>query len=214
MKKVILVSGKMRSGKNQFSEYLEQHFILNKKTVVQDCFAKALKDNGKSDFKLLTDYLNNLYNRITYCIPDDDQDQELMYHLSKLKTVPENFYEDKTDITRILLQLYGTEIFRQRVDKDYWVKLMINKIKESDKEVFIITDVRFPNEIYMVQDEKDFDVTTIRIERDMKTDDIKHEHESETALDDFDNFQYVVDNNDSLEQLWNSMITIYKEIKE
>ena len=136
-----------------------------------------------------------------------------MYYLSKLKTVPENFYEDKTDITRILLQLYGTDIFRRRVDKDYWVKLMINKIKETNADVFIITDVRFPNEIYMVQDEKDFDVTTIRIERDMKTDDIKHEHESETALDGIDKFQYVVDNNDSLEQLWNSMITIYEDIK-
>jgi hypothetical protein len=212
MKKVILVSGKMRSGKNQFSKYLEQMFMLDNKTVVQDCFANTLKDNSKSDFKPLIDYLNNLYNKITNCIPDDDQDTEIMYHLSKLKTLPENFYEDKTDITRILLQLYGTDIFRKRVDMDYWVKLMINKIKESDIETFIITDVRFPNEIYMLQDEKDFDVTTIRIERVMKIYDIKNYHESEIALDDFDKFQYVVDNNDSLEQLWNATDTIYKDI--
>jgi len=213
MKKVVLVSGKLRSGKNQFAEYLEESYIADNVSVVQDCFAQYLKDECKNDFKPLVKYLNNVADEILSCIPIDDQEPEIMSTLMKLRTQDENFYENKNGITRILLQLYGTDIFRKRVDSDYWVKRMINKIKESENEVFIITDVRFPNEINMLCDESDFDVTSIRVERDIDRSGSENEHTSETALDNFKEFTYIIDNNGTLEDLWNAMDVVYDELK-
>ena len=213
MKKIILVSGKLQSGKNQFAKYLEQSYTLDNVDVIQDCFAQDLKDMCKKDFKPLVTYLNNLSEEIKDCIENYNQDDEFIQTLMKLRTFDENFYENKNDITRILLQLYGTEIFRKRVDTNYWVNRMINKIKRSDKEVFIITDVRFPNEIELLFDENEFDVVVIRIERNIERDGSKHEHESETALDNYDQFTYIVDNNGSLEDLWNANDIIYNELK-
>lgn len=213
MKKVILVSGKLQSGKNQFAEYLEQAYTLDDVDIVQDSFAQYLKDECKEDFKPLVDYLNELADKIKYCIPTHSNENIMNGHLMKLRTHDENFYENKTDITRILLQLYGTNIFRRRVDNDYWVKRMITKIKESDNDITIITDVRFPNEIEMLMNEEDFNVTVIRVERDMNRDGSENEHESETALDDYNFFNYIVDNNGTLEDLWNAMDVIYGELK-
>jgi hypothetical protein len=231
MKKIVLVSGKLQTGKNQFADYLEQAYTLDKVEVVQDCFAQYLKDECKEDFKPLTKFLNRIANQIkSLCDPmliynhktkkydieatkGGPEESDFMYFLQKLRTHDENFYEDKNDITRILLQTYGTEIFRKRVDNDYWVKRMISKIKESDKKVFIITDVRFPNEIDLVMEEDEFDVCTIRVERDMDRSGPEHKHPSETSLDGFNGFNYIVDNNGTLEELWNAMGAVYNELK-
>jgi len=213
MKKVILVSGKLQSGKNQFAEYLEKEYILDNVKVKQDCFAQDLKDACKEDFKPLVTYLNKAIEDIRDCVEPYNQDDEFLSSLMKLRTHDENFYENKNDITRILLQLYGTDIFRKRVDTDYWVKRMISKIKESDKQVFIITDVRFPNEIDLVKAESDFDVVSIRVERDIDRSGSENEHESETALDDYKKFTYTVDNTGTLEDLWKAMDVIHNELK-
>ena len=124
----------------------------------------------------------------------------------------ENFYENKTDLTRILLQLYGTEIFRDRIDPDYWVKQTIERIKKTEESVSIITDVRFPNEIEMLDNDVELNTIVIRVERNIKRDGDKHEHESETALDNYVHYDYIVDNNGSLEDLWNSASTIKDEL--
>jgi len=213
MKRIYLVSGKLRSGKNQFSDYLEEKYTLDKVEVVQDCFAQALKDGCKEDFKPLVDYLNKLQEEIKDTVELYNWDDEFLECVSKMRTKDENFYENKNDITRILLQLYGTEIFRKRVNQDHWVKLMIDKIKKSDKQVFIITDVRFPNEINLVKNESDFDVISIRVERDIDRSGKENEHESETALDTYNDFDHFINNNGTLENLWNNMDSIYNEIK-
>lgn len=230
MKKVFLISGKLRSGKNQFAEYLDQQYQLNEKTVRQDLFAKKLKDWSKSDYKPLVEIINNIADQISNALhkhknylgdrypahgkfvvnPFDD----IQHLVEKLKIKDENFYEDKTEITRVLLQTYGTEIFRQRVDNEFWVKELIKSVKESEEDINIITDVRFPNEIESLMDDPELDVTTIRINRDMDRDSSINEHPSETALDDYTHFDFIVDNNGTLEDLWNAMDTIYNIIQE
>ena len=229
MKKVILVSGKLRSGKNQFATYLDQHYQLHNYTVRQDLFAKTLKDWCKDDLQPVCEHINgeienvmsSLIKHKNYLIdryPSHAKHvgkpfQKILDKLLKLITKPENFYEEKTDISRIMLQRYGTEIFRDKIDNDFWVKKVIEHIKESSEEVTIITDVRFPNEIEMLEDEKEFNVVTIRIERDIERNTEFSEHPSETALDKFDRFHYIVDNNGSLEDLWNSMDVIFEELE-
>ena len=178
---VILVSGKARSGKNQFAEYLKENLEERNLVVATDLFARGVKDGCREDFSELVKYLNEHTN---------------------IKTQDYNWYENKTELTRILLQIYGTNIFRNRVDGDWWVKKQIERILRMDANVCIITDARFPNEIDLVKEKlgKLCTVFSIRINRHYQETGIPN-HASEVALDNYLDFDYIYDNDGSLEQL-------------
>lgn len=93
---------------------------------------------------------------------------------------------------RELLQKFGTAI-REGVDPDFWVKSLFNIYE--DKDFIIIPDVRFPNEAKAIKDRGGI---LIRIERDGAG---AGNHISETALDDYKEWDYVINNNKSLEEL-------------
>ena len=78
---------------------------------------------------------------------------------------------------RRFLQNLGTNGIR-KVDPDFWVNQTIKKIQNSPGHV-VITDVRFPNELEVVQQLNGF---TARITRPGFSD-VPAEHESESALD-------------------------------
>ena len=58
---------------------------------------------------------------------------------------------------RRLLQFVGTELMRNNIDKDIWVKSIILRIKEGltqDPNVlYVVPDIRFPNEMQRLRDE-------------------------------------------------------------
>jgi len=217
MKKVILVSGRMQSGKNAFADIIKEKYKASGKIVLMDLFAKGVKDGCNEDFLKLKGYLNTHVEQSkemldvlqsiskshlsSYGIasnPIKENIYKLGVHLNKLSILDENWYEDKTDLTRTLLQTYGTEIFRHRVHNDYWINQTRDRIIDSDADVIIITDVRFPNEMDSLNLPKDFIVVPVRVERETVFS--KNTHESETALDNYD-FEYVIDNNGSMETL-------------
>ena len=218
-KKVILISGKLQSGKNSSADIIFN--ILNEKNKSNEhlFFAKDLKDACKEDFQLLKNYLNDFIGSIILKYTDD-VNYGVLKELSKLRISDDNFYENKTDMTRLLLQLYGTEIFRNRVGKNYWVDKVVDKIIEAQKEYYILTDVRFPNEINHLENKlngitslRDYDVIKIRINRsDINRKSTIDEHPSETALDEYDGWDYVINTNGDLEELQNKTIKIIKEI--
>ncbi|HAT76189.1 MAG TPA: hypothetical protein DCS19_04935, partial [Flavobacterium sp.] len=117
----------------------------------------------------------------------------------------------KTDLSRILIQTYGTDIFRKRVDEDWWVNKLKDKVIQSPEQVVIITDCRYPNEIeHMFADE--FDTITIRIDRTINSNKDIHKHDSEISLDDFNEWDYRVDNNSTVKGLKESAFTIAEDI--
>lgn len=193
--RVILISGKLQSGKNQFAEYLKETFEQHGKLVRCDLFAKGVKDGAKEDFKLLCDYLNTL-------------------DIPELKTTEENFYEEKTELTRILLQLYGTEIFRNRVDKNHWVKQLIYRAKENSEYVSLVTDVRFQNEISLLKQDPDLYVCTVRINRTVNRIGVENEHPSETSLDTYSDWDFHITNNGTLEDLREDAEKMYARLQK
>jgi hypothetical protein len=219
MKTVILLSGKLQSGKNQFSEYLSSIYSDNNISCGSDLFAKAVKDGTKEDFKDVFAYLNELSVELLHLSSDVSElhpniSNKITNISEQLKTVEDNFYEDKTKLTRLFLQIYGTEVFRKRVDTDWWVKQLIKRVKESNDDVIFVTDVRFPNEINLLLEEKEFNVCSIRINRNINRNDNFNTHYSETALDDYKDWSFVVDNNFDLEYLYNKAKEIYKKLHE
>lgn len=181
MKKVYLISGKINSGKNKFADFLKAEYEALGLVVEMDLFAGDLKRYAKEDFKLLADYLNSL-------------------DYPELKISNDNWYEYKTPLTRIILQIYGTETFRNRVRDSYWVDLVRERCEKSNADIILITDVRFPNEIDSMCSGEFSDIV-IRINRDLKRDQQLDQHSSETALDNYPYWHYTIDNNGTLEDL-------------
>jgi hypothetical protein len=85
-----------------------------------------------------------------------------------------------------LLQLVGTEIFRDRVNVDHWIRTLSLEIQEDDPPIALITDVRYPNEKEWIEASGGFVVKVIRlwhngtVYRDTSR---SGKHRSETALE-------------------------------
>lgn len=111
---------------------------------------------------------------------------------------------DTVPITvRKFLQKFGTEVGRN-IDNDLWIKVLFRDY--SIKSSWIIPDVRFPNEANAIKEKGGI---LIRVERTTTSNDT---HPSETALDNYNNFDYTVYNNGSWDYFINQVMNIvYKE---
>lgn len=91
----------------------------------------------------------------------------------------EELYVTKTPMSRKLMQVIGTDIIRNRVDKDFWVKQMAERIIELTRSGyfrFVIDDVRFQNEADFI---RRLGGIVILITRDCKDRVTDYNHESE-----------------------------------
>ena len=209
VKNVILVSGKLQSGKNTFVNMLMEELKSTNLKVGFDFFAKSVKDQSKDIFKNLTDYLNTISEK---------------YNIPEIYTTEDNWYESKNHITRILLQSYGTDIFRDMVDSNHWAKILKRRlISEKNEDIMFITDVRFKSEISTICDKEpmrhdyrtitpNYNVIKIRINRNNyeRTDDPIFTHHSEIDLDDYTDWDVLINNDSDL----NSLLKQAKNTKE
>lgn len=125
---------------------------------------------------------------------------------------------------RLLLQLIGTECGRNIIHPNIWINSLFSDYKiapnisiglspdhpyylKKQYPNWIITDVRFPNEANAIKDRDGILLRVNRILSFMHNKSINakegnfNEHESETALDDYKDFDYEIDNNSSIESL-------------
>ena len=105
--------------------------------------------------------------------------------------LPDTLAEKKSNrkmTAREVMQYVGTDFFRQ-IYPQVWVDSTIRKINKERADLAVVVDCRFPNEIKGIQDSGG---KVIRLTRNMfgKQD----THPSETALDDYDGFDCVIDN--------------------
>jgi hypothetical protein len=91
-----------------------------------------------------------------------------------------------TMTAREFLQYFGTDVCRHIKDT-VWVDSCINRMVNSGTELAIVPDIRFPNEVEAIQRA---DGKVIRLTRSPHED----QHASETALNDYDGFDHVIDN--------------------
>ena len=208
MKTLILISGKMRSGKNQFADFLNCALLEKNKLSRFDLFAADLKKGCEEDFSYMMKNLNNhialIKEELAYSRIDVNSLKVVTPLLDDLMiTKSENWYENKTMMSSLLIQTYGTQIFRKRVNKHHWVDQVLSRAISCDDEYILVTDARYENEIERTKDvciQNDIRVITFRIERDLAKNSL-YEHESENALDDYKNWDFVINNNGTLDDL-------------
>ena len=115
------------------------------------------------------------------------------------KTIPE---------VRSWLQKLGTEVGRDMLGKNIWVKAAESRIREqlNNNQNVVITGIRFPNELEMVNrlgnEENWFSGATLWISRPgLSTSKEAAQHASEGSVSEFD-FQYNISNNGSRNDLY------------
>lgn len=105
---------------------------------------------------------------------------------------------------REIMQFVGTDLFRMQYNKNVWINSLFSDF--TDKSKWIITDVRFINEAEKI---KQLGGILIRINRPTINND---NHQSETELDNYDNWDYVIENNETFNDFEDKIIEIMNKL--
>lgn len=188
MSKFIGFSGKKGSGKNTAADMLSDYLASNKLSSYHVSFAHTLKST-----------CINLFGLNPELVFGDDNDKNTLTNVmwDNLPLEIRNKYSRSGSMTvREVLQVVGTDIFRNMFDNDIWVKAAFNGLPDCDYIIF--TDVRFPNEANAIKAKNG---KVIRINRPSNAVDV---HISETALDNYE-FDLIISNTGTLLDLERSI---------
>lgn len=174
MIKLIGISGKISSGKDQVGEYIQE--------LVEDFKIKKFAYK----LKLITSILTG--------IPVEDLEKR---EVKDSFLGPEWNYVFASGIeqqmtVRVFMQKLGTEGLREGVHKNIWVNALFSDYTPG--EGWIITDTRFPNEAEAIKNRGGI---IIRVNRPGIS---SGDHPSETSLDEWE-FDHVITNDSTLEDL-------------
>jgi hypothetical protein len=216
MKRILIgFSGKIGSGKNFIAEevFLPKLFDIYSRT--------------KPSTKLIPYFFSFGDHLKIECLCRNS------YEKLDKKTAIHNFFVEKDQDTRDMLQKYGTENGRHVYHEDIWIRAVetwiniqesrLGKLREKTNTdflpIFIISDVRFKNEANFIKsndgilirvnapNRSDLRVRTEAINDQNIMNKIKS-HSSETSLDDYE-FKYSILNDEiPLEELNNQITTI------
>lgn len=117
---------------------------------------------------------------------------------------------------RTLLQQLGTDIIRNNIDNEFFIKRIIGDIKVYSYyfDAITISDARLPEEINAIKNEFN-NVYRVKIERpnfcnNLNADERKHI--TETALDNFSDYDIVITNDGSISDLNKKIEKIINEV--
>lgn len=185
---VIILSGKMHSGKDTFADKLRLELLENREDNV---YKVAYADSTKSDvvriIKLILHgvdvegimkvmdigfvYGYQMTQIFNYINQDLSENSDLKSEFYSLKNEALQPKLKQFKHYRLIMQTYGTEI-RRNLDDKYWINKVLNKIHLiSDDNIgknvdIIVPDGRFKNEIKLGEDldSSKYNVFTVRLE--------------------------------------------------
>jgi len=116
---------------------------------------------------------------------------------------------------RELLQHLGTEVIRNNIDENFFIKRLCDDIRVYSYyfDIITISDARFPDEIdtprSLFSSVCVINVVRSNFESPLSSSQMKHR--TETALDDYDNYDYVIKNDGDLDDLRDKVKVILDE---
>lgn len=117
---------------------------------------------------------------------------------------------------RELLQQLGTSLIREQIDELFFVKRMCEDIKVYSYfyNIIIISDARLEEEITTLQEQFEH-VYVLHVHRpnlESELTSAQQQHRTEVGLDHFDQYDYRIINDGTLEELKEKVETIMKEV--
>ena len=188
---IISVSGKIGSGKDTVASIIME-----------------LADDKTWEVKKWAGKLKEVATLLTGIPKEKFEDQEF----KKTNLGPEWNINSNPMTVRDLLQLLGTEAMRNGLHTDTWVNALMSEYKTSNgvatqedgeekgvvaDKFWIITDTRFPNELAAITRENGIAIKVVRDSGNQ----IGTTHSSETALDHVENWDYVIENHGTRDEL-------------
>jgi hypothetical protein len=196
MARFITLSGRKQVGKDTSARYIQQ--MLPGRTVHIVHFADALKHACSIIFHIPREDMETETGKQKLTDVRWPEDDSMMYADQGGNTPPGGAWTPNDTngfmTVRELLQFVGTDLFRNQMDPDIWVKSVYRK-KYRDDAIVVVADCRFPNEATFAGERG----VLIGIDRDTGLE--SDGHVSETALDDYDGYHYHIDNNGSFNDL-------------
>lgn len=205
---IIGISGKKQTGKDTVGHIIE---CLCSELDVTD-MKKAFEEGmGESFFSKVisvkfADKLKDMVCLLIGCSSEDLEDERF-----KNTQLDDIWWKEGEPITpRIMLQKLGTDAIRNHFHKDTWVNAtlvdydkqhMFRPMNENELPLWIVTDMRFPNELKAIKDRNGI---TIRVNR---LNIIQDNHPSETALDE-STFDYIIHNDGDMNDLVDSVYSV------
>jgi len=183
--KLLGIAGKKKVGKNLAAKYIQD--ILRKKDP-----SRLIGEIGFADGVKYTAAEALSINRMTFF---EDKNKEKLFRIGK-----------GTELTgREILQRVGTELFRAGLCNDFWIYRLMKVIKAQPDFFFVITDVRFVNEVKAIEANNG---VVIRLTRETGLED---SHISETSLSDY-TFPATINNDGTKEELYKELENWIKEL--
>ena len=226
---IIAISGRINSGKDTVGQIIQ--YLTNKSNAYPFDLKSDYSYKSEWQIKKFADKLKDIVCVLLGCTREQLEDREFKekelgeewdriissdgkVHLPD--DYPDLEYSKLTP--RLLMQLIGTECGRQIIHPEIWINALMSEYKESPQNIlkgegyqlgdvypnWIITDMRFPNELKAVEDREGI---TIRVNRpDLE----QSNHPSETSLDSA-TFDFIINNDKDIEHLINEVRKILKK---
>ena len=117
---------------------------------------------------------------------------------------------------REFLQQFGTNLVRNKIDNEFFINRMVEDLKVFSYfyDVVTISDGRFPIEVDTIRNNFK-NVTVIKVVRPNFDNGLTEEqknHPTEIALDDYKNYDYIIENDKEEKELKEKIIKILEEI--
>ena len=208
-KLVVVICGNLQSGKNTLAGMIRD--LLRDYSVREDSFAIGVKENCNEDFQSAANLINDVCDKIEQLCQDENEIfLDVLQQTRRLRLGGATWFENKTELSRILLQTYGTNIFRNRIDDEYWITQTMDIIRENKSDVVLITDGRFKNELRSLK--SNFKTICIGIKKD-NSDKNGTDHESEKDLKDYKEWNMFINNNGTFHELFQEATILTNYIK-
>lgn len=168
-RKIILLIGYRRTGKDTLADTLISGgdvralypSYLTTLPNLHNPMKIALADKLKEDVRDI----------LGYPITEDNKDEKLTHH-------PYGFSLNDNSTNRDVLIQHGMNM--RKIDENYWINIVVEKMKQHPNRDVIITDCRFKNEVEFFKSLHDIDVITVRLFRESVTippQDLPSEHD-------------------------------------
>ena len=175
LKKIIIVSGKARHGKDTICGYIKDYCDEHNLKSVNLAYGSYIKEYTK-------------------------------------KITGWDGSEETKEQVRPILQQIGTEIVRDTIDNDFFVKRLCDDIKVYSYffDVVTISDARMENELEIPKQLFD-NVILVNVKRENYESNLstkEQKHRTEIGLDNYNNYDYKIINDSTLEELKNKVYEV------